>query len=96
MHFNPRPREEGDLLQPQELQPQKGISIHALVKRATLCLLFFFKLDKISIHALVKRATWTKCDDNEYTRISIHALVKRATFLSGVVVPVFGFQSTPS
>ena len=33
------------------------ISIHALVKRATLCLKYFMLYNIISIHALVKRAT---------------------------------------
>ena len=37
--------------------PQKWISIHALVKRATKYMERFFDGDKISIHALVKRAT---------------------------------------
>ena len=33
------------------------ISIHALVKRATLCFKYFVLYNIISIHALVKRAT---------------------------------------
>ena len=56
INFNPRPREEGDVSRSIPMN-SLGISIHALVKRAT-------KTDKsrdtpynISIHALVKRAT---------------------------------------
>ena len=58
-----------------------GISIHALVKRATI------KCDKneilsmISIHALVKRATTQITGKEICVCISIHALVKRATIL---------------
>ena len=36
MHFNPRPREEGDYPCHQPLRRAFFISIHALVKRATL------------------------------------------------------------
>ena len=36
---------------------RKNISIHALVKRATCCVLTILALSVISIHALVKRAT---------------------------------------
>ena len=35
MHFNPRPREEGDLVPSSFTVPVFFISIHALVKRAT-------------------------------------------------------------
>ena len=55
--FNPRPREEGD-------SPLYGcdtainkISIHALVKRATVAAVDGVIGHDISIHALVKRAT---------------------------------------
>ena len=56
-HFNPRPREEGDAKEATDHGMTYGISIHALVKRATydnggLCTACL-----ISIHALVKRAT---------------------------------------
>ena len=55
-HFNPRPREEGDL-SARYSRTLCCISIHALVKRATPhqcpCKMF----SRISIHALVKRAT---------------------------------------
>ena len=58
LHFNPRPREEGDALTKLFEQINQCISIHALVKRATSeALQIFFKL-AISIHALVKRATF--------------------------------------
>ena len=82
-HFNPRPREEGDLLFSLFFFCFYIISIHALVKRATYIFADRCNAFNISIHALVKRATckW------RYTRkgskaISIHALVKRATAVS--------------
>ena len=56
LDFNPRPREEGDIrfvVFPLE----RGISIHALVKRATMTWDYIKRHDGISIHALVKRAT---------------------------------------
>ena len=56
LYFNPRPREEGDEI-PAVNKANMEISIHALVKRATI----YDKLTEmraiISIHALVKRAT---------------------------------------
>ena len=55
--FNPRPREEGDDSQEIGLIMQNLISIHALVKRATLNVCFKIINIQISIHALVKRAT---------------------------------------
>ena len=55
------------------------ISIHALVKRATITDDVYLIRIYISIHALVKRATPKgRRKNNEYI-ISIHALVKRAT-----------------
>ena len=73
------------------------ISIHALVKRATLLKYCLNRCKWISIHALVKRATY----DIQYyfckSYISIHALVKRATFLWKQLFTVqVLFQSTPS
>ncbi len=56
IHFNPRPREEGDNVIVILLTDSK-ISIHALVKRATQCSCKSITLMIISIHALVKRAT---------------------------------------
>ena len=56
-----------------------GISIHALVKRATRCGDVTQLLIKISIHALVKRATVVAFSFPPARAISIHALVKRAT-----------------
>ena len=58
-----------------------AISIHALVKRATLELGLTQKQLGISIHALVKRATCSVKDFAVMIYISIHALVKRATAL---------------
>ena len=77
--FNPRPREEGDF--PTKYVGGKCplISIHALVKRATLDIIDKDILDLISIHALVKRATAEICKSGMHFCISIHALVKRAT-----------------
>ena len=77
-YFNPRPREEGD----QRLSvafPRAEISIHALVKRATIHDGIVRSCGNISIHALVKRATKLHQSTLVGMRISIHALVKRAT-----------------
>ena len=57
-HFNPRPREEGDLMIVLTLIVCLTISIHALVKRATHSIYHQPYLTEISIHALVKRATY--------------------------------------
>ena len=56
-NFNPRPRKEGDECYIALAEWKNGISIHALVKRATTHLHFDVQVDGISIHALVKRAT---------------------------------------
>ena len=79
-NFNPRPREEGDYLTDIIQEITWGISIHALVKRATGERLIFRQRKGISIHALVKRATLLSFPLPQAQRISIHALVKRATF----------------
>ena len=56
------------------------ISIHALVKRATLAHVKNYSPERaISIHALVKRATVHPVNFCCWKLISIHALVKRAT-----------------
>ena len=78
--FNPRPREEGDSGDGVFTMWEILISIHALVKRATLHTLARCQMWEISIHALVKRATKTTCSKSQAVKISIHALVKRATF----------------
>ena len=94
-YFNPRPREEGDILQIAD-ELKKLISIHALVKRATLdCLLRAYQ-SEISIHALVKRATAVTVTVPAAVGISIHALVKRATKQLVQKVKQSKFQSTPS
>ena len=54
--FNPRPREEGDFAKALT-SLTLTISIHALVKRATIGRFTCFGNYSISIHALVKRAT---------------------------------------
>ena len=55
-YFNPRPRKEGDSFGSLDIK-RLGISIHALVKRATYQLPARLRGAGISIHALVKRAT---------------------------------------
>ena len=57
VYFNPRPREEGDILISSTTFCFILISIHALVKRATSDYTHGCQTADISIHALVKRAT---------------------------------------
>ena len=61
------------------VHPLLNISIHALVKRATLGFTSSEQISTISIHALVKRATFRLVGGRLFISISIHALVKRAT-----------------
>ena len=77
-HFNPRPREEGDLMTYgktageelfQSTPSWRGRPLHRSVRRRYY----------ISIHALVKRATASGTTLPTRSAISIHALVKRAT-----------------
>ena len=63
-YFNPRPREEGDLIVFFNMQ-MTAISIHALVKRATSKSTSISMFVFISIHALVKRAT-----DNRFSEFA--------------------------
>ena len=56
-NFNPRPREEGDVIPASWRGYTRQISIHALVKRATSVCGKQLAFSDISIHALVKRAT---------------------------------------
>ena len=72
------------------------ISIHALVKRATISLRFVGFAVAISIHALVKRATSFYSSFGLTAYISIHALVKRATKNDPTAITPLEFQSTPS
>ena len=94
--FQSTPSWRGRLLPKHGNATSYRISIHALVKRATVeVLASAFNMD-ISIHALVKRATaplWKLCDSFV---ISIHALVKRATPSSLQDFYNVVFQSTPS
>ena len=62
-----------------EYKKKISISIHALVKRATMLQYKFPMTAYISIHALVKRATVQNDPRYSSILISIHALVKRAT-----------------
>ena len=57
VYFNPRPREEGDRRICKTAFGLLIISIHALVKRATIIKMAKVFYSVISIHALVKRAT---------------------------------------
>ena len=95
LHFNPRPREEGDELL-YVWHSGYSISIHALVKRATICETAKYCVKSISIHALVKRATFPLTEFVPLWDISIHALVKRATSTTNVTERDLLFQSTPS
>ena len=79
-YFNPRPRKEGDLFHNQKQFGFGRISIHALVKRATLrlsCLL------SVTIYFNPRPRKEGDLFHNQkqfgFGRISIHALVKRAT-----------------
>ena len=87
MNFNPRPRKEGDSFCTL-YKISRFISIHALVKRATLNNLRYFQIKTISIHALVKRATVLPEPVAPNINISIHALVKRATIVSRTILRV--------
>ena len=55
--FNPRPREEGDLLDVDAAPRLRRVSIHALAKRATRSIRSKLHRGIVSIHALAKRAT---------------------------------------
>ena len=67
LYFNPRPRKEGDYLS-RQLGLFGFISIHALVKRATLDKTGYLTGEVISIHALVKRATVAALNKSAYNR----------------------------
>ena len=79
-HFNPRPREEGDLLNCCVIfvgsyfnpRPREEGDLKQPSK---------FTLKSISIHALAKRATLAVNNFSDVINISIHALAKRATLL---------------
>ncbi len=75
---------------------KKWISIHALVKRATVINDKQGNYESISIHALVKRATCDITTAIHAEGISIHALVKRATACIAGAITCSEFQSTPS
>ena len=65
--FNPRPREEGDLLRQLD-SLTLSVSIHALVKRATVETTEDKEKTEVSIHALVKRATFLRSGSCAYCR----------------------------
>ena len=70
--FNPRPREEGDFCTVCKMTPVTAISIHALVKRATVKKINTVANQAISIHALVKRATANLYNDYLYFGTKYH------------------------
>ena len=81
----------------QTRQECKGISIHALARRATVDVDYNNDGIYISIHALARRATYEWVQRILGSAISIHALARRATKF----FPIFpeqsiGFQSTLS
>ena len=95
-YFNPRPREEGDVFK-QVHSKAWFISIHALVKRATLFRQTRPQCLRISIHALVKRATlspafrvYPPCDFNPRPREEGDGMQNRKKSKKKK------FQSTPS
>ena len=79
MHFNPRPREEGDIarisvsLSYIYFNPRPREEGDAFITDVEY-------VNNISIHALVKRATKGGKIQLSARVISIHALVKRATY----------------
>ncbi len=66
--FNPRPRTEGDPTLKIEI-PRGTVSIHALVRRATLWFILEMNNRNVSIHALVRRATRYICDERGYPKV---------------------------
>ena len=80
--FNPRPREEGDQYNDGTVSTYTTISIHALVKRATL-----FSGFPLCSYSYFNPRPREEGDRNmiiiriQSELISIHALVKRATFV---------------
>ena len=63
----------------QTRQECKGISIHALARRATVDVDYNNDGIYISIHALARRATLLQKHIQRTNHISIHALARRAT-----------------
>ena len=78
-HFNPRPREEGDVEKCDMRTVHSNFNPRPR-EEGDLGLPYTSSLPFISIHALVKRATNGKIYGDSYKYISIHALVKRATY----------------
>ena len=80
-HFNPRPREEGDLslnislVCSSDFNPRPREEGDVFSGRCVAVI-------EISIHALVKRATTAVAVYIAESSISIHALVKRATLIN--------------
>ena len=85
LDFNPRPREEGDIVG-NVVTDGVDISIHALVKRAT-----DGGLSNVTISVFQSTPSWRgrpkeNFNDMLVSGISIHALVKRATFSQKPVI----------
>ena len=83
LHFNPRPREEGDLRLCVICVIVLYFNPRPREEGDTLCRALYMP-QTISIHALVKRATNVLTTPSRTGDISIHALVKRATFCQNI------------
>ena len=70
--FNPRPPAEGDAPLHSEATLHHSVSIHALLRRATIHALLLSPSERVSIHALLRRATST-------TALSISSLKFQST-----------------
>ena len=74
----------------------KGVSIHALTRRATEFSTHIVCRIPVSIHALTRRATQSGHHRFLQYLVSIHALTRRATSMHTFSGLSSGFQSTPS
>ena len=96
LYFNPRPREEGDESVVSILE-SKDISIHALVKRATMSYEYLHSLQEyFNPRPREEGDVLVFAFQIAVSCISIHALVKRATDKLKKLKDVIIFQSTPS
>ena len=97
MYFNPRPRKEGDVNKLIHDKEVILISIHALVKRATVSQRCFEIWQGYFNPRPRKEGDVLGASNIDMLRyISIHALVKRATFDAYIDKYAEIFQSTPS
>ena len=79
--FNPRPREEGDIMLSNNEAKAVNFNPRPREEGDAGNVLGIHDFKRISIHALVKRATRLSVRPLQFSQISIHALVKRATGL---------------